>query len=45
MSSSEDADQRDARGRALVLPAGTGDGDHITLLLDGCAAVLTVSVR
>ena len=36
---------RDAHGRVLVLPAGTGDGDHINLLLDGRAAVLTVSVR
>jgi curved DNA-binding protein CbpA len=36
---------RDARGRSIVLPAGTGDGDQITLLHSGGAAVLTVRVR
>jgi curved DNA-binding protein CbpA len=36
---------RDARGRRIVLPAGTRHGDQITLLQDGGAAVLTVRVR
>jgi curved DNA-binding protein CbpA len=35
----------DARGRAIVLPAGTGNGDQITLRQYGGAAVLTVRVR
>lgn len=32
-------------GLTIVLPAGTGDGDQITLLHHGHATVLTVSVR
>lgn len=36
---------RDARGRVIVLPAGIGHGDQITLLHDGHAAVLTVLVH
>jgi len=36
---------RDARGWRIVLPAGTDDGDQITLLQYGRAAVLTVRVR
>jgi curved DNA-binding protein CbpA len=33
---------RDARGRTIVLPAGTRHGDQITVLHAGRAAVLTV---
>lgn len=36
---------RDARGRRITLPAGTADGDEITLLQYGGGAVLTVRVR
>jgi curved DNA-binding protein CbpA len=36
---------RDARGRTIVLPAGTEDGDQIGMLQDGHAVVLTVSMR
>jgi hypothetical protein len=35
---------RDARGRTIVVPAGTHDGDQITVLQSGRAAVLTVRV-
>jgi curved DNA-binding protein CbpA len=36
---------RDPRGRTIVLPAGIGHGDHVALLRDGRAAVLTVWVH
>jgi curved DNA-binding protein CbpA len=36
---------RDARGQTIVLPAGTGHGDHIAVLCDGNPAVLTVWLR
>lgn len=36
---------RDARGRRIVLPTGTDDGDQITVVQDGHVAVLTVRVR
>ena len=36
---------RDAQGRRIVLPAGTHDGDQVTLVQYGGALVLTVRVR
>ena len=36
---------QDGNGRRIVLPAGTGDGDEITLLYDGRPVVLTVALR
>jgi curved DNA-binding protein CbpA len=33
---------RDGRGQTILLPAGTRDGDRITVLHDGRTAVLTV---
>lgn len=35
----------DARGRTLVVPAGTRQGDRIVLLYDGSPALLSVRVR
>lgn len=35
----------DGRGRTIVLPAGTGDGDHIVAHLGGSAVLLTVCVH
>jgi len=36
---------RDGRGQTILLPAGTRDGDRITVLRDGRVAVLTVRTQ